>query len=215
MPTHWSEGGHRTHSRDDFPPRDSDTVRAFVAIRMNAQVEEAIAATIAELTANGPGVRWVPPANLHVTLKFLGAAVDPRKLEPLAEALHRVALGTPEFDVIARGVGVFPNFARPHVVWAGLAGAEPGSLAGFASRVDGAAAQCGFERESKRWTGHLTIGRVRDSHNLGALRDAARAMERREFGRSRIESMTLYRSHLSADGSRYQPLATFLLQRDA
>ncbi len=212
----WSEGGGgpRMHSRDDFPTSDTGSVRAFIAVRMNSKSVAAIGAAIDELRGtSGDAVRWVKPANLHVTLKFLGPAVDPRRLEPLAEALHDVATATSEFDASARGVGAFPNLAHPAVIWVGIRGIESGTLAALAARIDKAAALCGFEREQKRWNGHLTIGRVRGRRPSATLRDAARAMAEREFGISRIESLTLYRSHLSDEGSRYEPLATFLLQR--
>jgi RNA 2',3'-cyclic 3'-phosphodiesterase len=212
----WSEGGGpRIHSRDDFPPSDAKSVRAFIAVRMNSKCEDAISGAITELnSASGDAVRWVKPANLHVTLKFLGPAVDPRRLEPLAEGLHDVAAATIEFDATARGIGAFPNLDRPNVVWVGIRAVESGTLAALAARVDNAAALCGFEREPKRWTGHLTIGRMRNHRPGDAFREAARAMAEREFGVSRIESLTLYRSHLSDEGSRYEPLATFLLKRN-
>ena len=213
----WSEGGGvpPMHSRDDFPPSDVKSVRAFIAVRMNLKSEDAISGAIDELrSASGDAVRWVKPANLHVTLKFLGAAVEPRRLEPLAEALHDVAIATGEFDAIARGIGAFPSLDRPNVVWVGIRGVESGTLAALAARVDNGAALCGFEREQKRWNGHLTIGRVRNHRPGDAFREAARAMAEREFGISRIESLTLYRSHLSDEGSRYEPLSTFLLKRN-
>ena len=213
MSVRWSEGGGvRMHSRDDFPPHDAESVRAFVAIRMSARVEDEVASAIDELARESAGIKWVRRENLHVTLKFLGDAVNPRRLEPLAEALHDVASSTIELDATASGIGGFPNLDRPRVVWVGLRGVEPGTLAALASRVEGAAAECGFERERMRWTGHLTIGRVRDERHIGGLRAAAHAMRDREFGVSRIESLTLYRSHLNEQGSRYEPLATFLLK---
>jgi len=200
------------HSRDNFPPLDAGSVRAFIAIRMSRRVEDEIAGAIDELARASEGIKWVRRENLHVTLKFLGAAVNPRKLEPLAEALHGVANSTTEFDAMASGVGGFPNLDRPRIVWVGLHGVEAGTLAALASRVEGAAAACGFERERKRWTGHLTIGRVRDDRHLGGLHAAAAAMRDREFGTSKIESLTLYRSHLGGEASQYEPLATFLLK---
>jgi RNA 2',3'-cyclic 3'-phosphodiesterase len=202
------------HSREDFPPSDTKSVRAFVAVRMCSKSEDAIGVAIDELRGpSGDAVRWVKPANLHVTLKFLGPAVDPRRLATIAEALHDLAMTTGEFDAIAHGIGAFPHLGHPSVIWVGIKGVESGTLAALAARVDNAAALCGFEREQKRWNGHLTIGRVRARRPSAEFRDAARAMAEREFGISRIESLTLYRSHLSEEGSRYEPLATFLLKR--
>jgi hypothetical protein len=66
--THRVEGQARTDVRSDLGPREAKSVRAFVAVRMNEQVEDAIAKTIEELRRPNDGVRWVPRANLLITL---------------------------------------------------------------------------------------------------------------------------------------------------
>lgn len=206
---HWSEGRPREHPRDNFPPRDAAPVRAFVAIRMSDAVEDAVAALTEELRRPGDGIAWVPRANLHVTLKFLGANVDPYRLEQLTEALHDLAARTAPFAVEATGAGAFPNLERPHVIWVGLHGVELGALA---ARVEAAAGECGFEREKHHWSGHLTIGRVRNPRGFSKTRAAIAAAKERGFGASRIESITLYRSHPGQHGSTYEALATFLFR---
>jgi 2'-5' RNA ligase len=94
----------------------------------------------------------------------------------------------------------------------GLHNVESGALAALAARLETVAAEYGFEREKRRWNGHLTIGRVGDRQISSETRDALNAARNREFGVSRIESITLYRSHLSPKGSSYEALATFLFQ---
>jgi len=210
--THWTEGQARALIRDDFGLREARGVRAFVAIRMNEQVEESVAKTIDELKHPRDGVRWVPRANLHITLKFLGPAVDSHRLERLTAGLHQLATRTAPFEVAAAGVGAFPDLEHPRTIWVGLHSLEPGALAAMAARLETVAADYGFEREKRRWSGHLTIGRVGDRTIAGITRQALYAARDREFGVSRIESITLYRSHLGPDGSSYEALATFLLQ---
>jgi RNA 2',3'-cyclic 3'-phosphodiesterase len=210
--THWAEGQARTNLRDDLGPREAKGVRAFVAIRMNDQVEESIAKTIDELRHPHDGVRWVPRANLHITLKFLGPAVDSHRLQQLTAGLHQLATRTAPFEVAAAGVGAFPDLEHPRSIWVGLRSVESGALAALAARLETVAAEYGFEREKRRWSGHLTIGRVRDEPINCKTRDVLRAARDREFGVSRIESMTLYRSHLASDGASYEALATFLFQ---
>ena len=51
-----------------------------------------------------------------------------------------------------------------------------------------------------------------DREIAAATRDALNAARDREFGISKIESLTLYRSHLGSDGAGYEALATFLFQ---
>jgi 2'-5' RNA ligase len=204
---HWTEGHPREHAHENFPPRDATAVRAFVAIRMNHRVEDSVAAAIEELRRPRDGVRWVPRPNLHVTLKFLGPAVNPHRLERLTTGLHELAMKTATFEIEASGLGAFPNLEHARAIWVGLHSVELGALA---ARVESTAAEYGFERETRRWSGHLTIGRIRDKRLPTKTREALHANADREFGASRIESITLYRSHLSPTGSRYEALATFL-----
>ena len=51
-----------------------------------------------------------------------------------------------------------------------------------------------------------------DREIAAETRDALNAARDREFGISKIESLTLYRSHLGPDGASYEALATFLFQ---
>jgi len=115
--THWVEGQARAHLHDDFVDREARGVRAFVAVRMNEQVEESVAETIGDLKHPRDGVRWVPRANLHITLKFLGPAVDSHRLERLTAGLHQLATKTAPFEVAAAGVGAFPDLERPRTIW--------------------------------------------------------------------------------------------------
>ncbi|MGH7925399.1 MAG: RNA 2',3'-cyclic phosphodiesterase [Candidatus Binatus sp.] len=210
--THWAEGQARTDLRDDLGPREGKGVRAFVAIRMSEQVEEAVAKTIDELKHPHDGIRWVPRANLHITLKFLGPAVDPHRLQPLTAGLRQLATRTAPFEVAAAGVGAFPDLERPRAIWVGLHSVESGALAALAARLETVAAEYGFEREKRRWSGHLTFGRVGDRPLADKTRQALLALRDREFGISTIESLTLYRSLLGSAGSSYEALATFLFQ---
>ena len=204
---HWSENRPREHSHENFPPHDLKPLRAFVAIRMNQRVEDAVAAMSDAIKRPRDGIRWVPRANLHITLKFLGPAVDPLRVERLTAGLHEVAQKTAPFEVAARGVGGFPNLEHPRAIFVGLHSVELGALA---ARVETACTEHGFDHENRRWNAHLTIGRVRDSHLTAKTREALEAANNTDFGTSKIESITLYRSHLSPEGATYEPLATFL-----
>jgi RNA 2',3'-cyclic 3'-phosphodiesterase len=210
--THWAEGQARTDLRDDLGDREAKGVRAFVAVRMNDQVEESVAKTIDEIRHPHDGVRWVPRANLHITLKFLGPAVDSHRLQRLTGGLRQLAAKTAPFEVRAAGLGAFPDLEHPRAIWVGLRSVESGALAALAARLETVAAEHGFEREKRRWSGHLTIGRAGDRQLADKTRDALNAAREREFGISRIESITLYRSHLAPQGASYEALATFLFQ---
>ncbi len=184
------------------------TVRAFVAVRVDDTVEAAIAATVDELRTGRDGIRRVRRDNLHLTLKFLGPEVPVAKLDPLRLRLEQIAAETEPFDIRVSGVGGFPNLDRPRVIWVGLVG-EP--LAELARRVEQASVECGFEREKRAFTGHLTIARVSSLRGFDATRRALLTMRERDFGVSHIGAMTLYRSTLTPQGSIYDRVAAFAL----
>jgi 2'-5' RNA ligase len=154
------------------------------------------------------GIRWVRRANFHLTLFFLGPAVPRERLAPIADALGAIAEASAPFEIVARGVGVFPNPARPRVIWVGL---EGDGLAALAARVAQAAARYGFAPERRAYSPHLTIGRVRSLNSPGRLRRALGEAAGSSFGISRIDGVKLYRSELGPQSSIYHELAAFPL----
>jgi len=183
-----------------------DRLRAFVALRMNAATEAAIASFLQELRERGAGVAWVRSANLHLTLRFLGGAVPAAMIAPLDRALNRIAATTTVFPVRACGTGAFPNFDRPRVLWLGLLGAPLKELAG---RVEAAARECGFAPEPRPFAPHLTIGRVRHLRGWAPLRELLAKHASQEFGESLVDSMILYESELRPGGSAHEVVARY------
>jgi 2'-5' RNA ligase len=120
--------------------------------------------------------------------------------------LAQIAAETPPFDITAHGTGAFPNLARPRVVWIGLTGGE---LAQLAQRVEAAVVRCGFEREQRPYSPHLTIGRVRNLRGWGAVRHTLSNAVTREFGTTCVDSLILYRSMLGRDTATYEELARY------
>jgi RNA 2',3'-cyclic 3'-phosphodiesterase len=188
-----------------------ERVRAFIALRLDAAVDDSIADLTERLRApenDNPqeGIRWVRRANFHLTLLFLGPSVPRERLAPIADALGAIAKTTASFEIAARGVGAFPNLARPRVIWVGLHG---DALAGLAARVAEAAERCGFAPERRVYSPHLTVGRVRSLRSPGRLRRALNEAVDSSFGASRIERVVLYRSEPGPQSSTYHELAVF------
>ena len=191
---------------DALPAR----IRAFVALRLAAEVEQAIDAFVATQRPGGAGMNWVARERLHLTLRFLGGAIDSNLIAPLGAALAQIAAETAPFGINARGTGAFPNLERPRVLWVGLAGAE---LKPLAQRVEAAAVRCGFAPEPRPYSPHLTIARVRNLRGWRELKRDLTAAADRDFGQSRIDSMALYRSILGAGAVTYRELARYAFGR--
>src|SRR5207253_3798460 len=103
-------------------------------------------------------VNWVSGEGIHVTLKFLGEVGDDREAE-ITAALERAAAGARTLPLALGGFGVFPDFRRPRVVWAGIA-PEPG-LEILQHRVEQEVAPLGFPTEARPFRPHVTLGRAR------------------------------------------------------
>ena len=180
-------------------------MRLFVAINLPDAVRNAIYADAARLRAASPGVKWVAPSLLHLTLKFLGQQ-DDSLVGEFERGLASVASRHPRLEVQTRELGAFPNFRRPRVVWVGMTGTE--ALAALAGDVDRMFATFGIAAESRPFRAHLTLGRVK--HEMTAVEartlEAAARAARRPRGFS-VRTIDLMQSELGPGGSKYSVLA--------
>jgi 2'-5' RNA ligase len=156
-----------------------------------------------------PDVAWVPPDNLHVTVKFLGG-VAPDRLEAVAEALGRVARAAAPFAVVVQGLGAFPTPARARVIWAGIT-TGAAELAALAAHVEDVLAPLGFDRERRPFSAHVTLGRVRAPRRDPGLARALEGTAGVQFGRFAVERLWLMQSDLSPRGAHYTPLGSWPL----
>jgi len=135
------------------------TIRAFIAIDLADSVRQKIGELQEELKRDREKISWPKPENIHLTLKFLGDT-DEAKVDDIADRIIRIAKDYQSFTVSVSGLGVFPNYRRPRVLWVGMSN-PPASLIEIAERIAAALAEIGFPKEDRRFSPHLTIGRVK------------------------------------------------------
>ncbi|MCU0229928.1 MAG: RNA 2',3'-cyclic phosphodiesterase [Acidobacteria bacterium] len=182
-------------------------MRLFLAVPAPPAVRDALASWVRAARHRADGWRWVDPALLHVTLRFLGE-VDAAQFELLVPAARTVAREAPRHRVAVRGWGVFPGPSRPRVLWAGLAGdLEP--LLRLAAGLEQAARSLGHPPEERGFRAHLTLARAaRDARPRPPGTPDATAPD---FGTIPVDEVILFRSHLAPAGPTYEPLARFAL----
>src|SRR5215207_10442352 len=95
--------------------------RLFLAVRLDQDVQRLVAEEIAALATEGWPVRWAQPETSHLTLHFLGET-EPEQAELVRLAFPGVVAAHKSFSLRTAGLGVFPNFRRPRVLWLGLHG---------------------------------------------------------------------------------------------
>jgi RNA 2',3'-cyclic 3'-phosphodiesterase len=185
--------------------------RAFVALVLTEEARRAVTEVIDSLRRLGGGVAWVPPANLHLTLHFLGEQSAPRLGEAL-DAIDEAATACRPFEIALHGLGAFPGLERPRIIWLGLA---EGALAarGLQARVMTALGARGFPPEARPWHPHLTLGRVPDERRWrreggAALRQAIGRAGSLAVARLPVRGVSLMTSELLPSGARYTERAS-------
>ncbi len=184
-------------------------MRLFVGVELDDRVRAAAAEAIGELRARlkrshvDVTARFVEPENLHVTVWFIGEATDDRAAQ--IQQTLRAAFSTRTFDLAVRGCGAFPPSGSPRVFWLGITtGAD--SMVRLYDEVKDRLTGIGFEPEKRPYSPHITIARVKEVKGPGrAVREVLEAVPA-DCGACRVEAVTLFRSHLSPKGSRYEPL---------
>ena len=184
-----------------------ETVRCFVACDLTMEVLEALTdaqRALRDALGDGPRVRWVNPATLHLTLKFLGDKVDRGVTTAVGDALTGACRPLPPFDLRLAGLGAFPSPARARVLWAGVEDPSGGLATAWAG-VEDAMAELGFDRQPRGLSAHVTLGRVRDKGKVD-LAELLKPWTSSAFGVCPVDEVVLYRSLLTPRGPNYEPM---------
>jgi RNA 2',3'-cyclic 3'-phosphodiesterase len=136
-----------------------------------------------------PGVKWLPPENLHVTLRFLGDADEDDVVERLDAVLLPAATAVvgPAFDLRSERSIMLP-----------VAGLDD-----LAVVVDSALHGVGTANERRRFVGHLTMAR------LARQARPERSVGRRFDAEFEVHEVALVASTLTDAGSIYETVRTW------
>ena len=183
-------------------------MRLFIAALIPDAVRDALHQAREQLQRAAPdrALRWVAPENYHITLLFLGEQ-DETRVPAIVQAMESARAGVPPFEIAVQGLGVFPNWNRPNVLWAGVSkGSQP--LAQIAAALERALLPA---PSGKPFHPHITLARLkspcRDADGLKKrLYDATERFALASFGRYELRSISLMQSTLTPDGSVYTEL---------
>lgn len=178
-------------------------MRLFIALPLPDKAKALLGRMISQFRPLSHSVKWVEADIIHLTVKFLGET-GPELMEPIKRALDRVG---PNYKAIACDIdrpGAFPNLKRPRVFWAGLTG-ELETLANLAKHVDLEMNALGFEKESRPFKAHLTLGRVKQE---GRMDELCRTVETFRLTPEPVSfsEIVLFQSTLTPHGPIYESL---------
>ena len=182
-------------------------MRLFVGVELCQEARreaERTAAALRERLGHAVTARWVSAENLHVTVRFIGHVADDRV--PAVIAHTTAPLPTSTFTLRLEGCGVFPQSGAPRVVWIGLAEGLT-ELTHLHEELNRRLAPLGFDPEERAFSAHLTLARIKHlKARPQQLRQTVSAVAPAPSVCT-VSHATLFRSHLSPHGSRYEPLA--------
>jgi len=185
--------------------------RLFVGVRISVATANALAGCAETLARRakdaGIDLRWVAPANYHVTLAFLGWTRGD-VIGPVCDALWAATAGLERITFRTSRLGAFPSLDQASVLWAGV---EDGAALGrLAQSVGEAVAKLGFPRDARGFHPHVTLARLREPR---AIREVVLPMAEQMFGDTRSETAVLFESETKSNGSVYLELEKIPFQR--
>ncbi len=192
-----------------------EQVRSFIAIELPEGLKVELIQLQGRLKLGEQSwVKWVDPNGIHLTLKFLGNIAVGR-INEIIRAMEEAVLGISPFHLEVRELGAFPNFKRVQVAWVGVRG-KVDKLVQLQQRIDSNLAPLGFAIETRPFTAHLTLAR---------LRDRASPDERQRFGQLiagarfesaytiKVDAVSLMKSQLTREGAIYSRLSSVGLNK--
>jgi 2'-5' RNA ligase len=187
-----------------------ETIRTFIAIELPLEIQEKLGQLQSDFRKSMPDVRWTKYSNIHLTLKFLGD-VQISRVDKIGKSLREIAANFSPFTMSLAGMGAFPNSRRPRVVWVGV---EKGvsELVEMAKSIEASMKRLGFPREKRRFSPHLTVGRIRRLTNPTAMTEALEKARVGELGEFSVDRISLIKSQLDPAGSIYTTLMEARLQ---
>lgn len=194
-------------------------IRAFLAIELPLDLREGLAAIQQDLRRRleravdrQVRVRWVRPASLHLTLKFLGDMLE-ETIQPLHTGIKQVAADHRTIQIPLERLGTFPRPQQPRVLWAGPSerweqGDEALRLAMLHRAIEDCCQAAGFAPEGRPLSPHLTLARIKEGEKqVGQALAQSAVMDRPlTVGAFPIEAIVLMKSELRPTGSVYTKL---------
>lgn len=182
-------------------------LRTFIAVEVGRALRGQLAELQETLARSADAVKWVEEENLHVTLLFLGD-VDDRAVIDVCRSAGRVCASVPSFQLRVEGVGAFPNAQRPRTIWAGVGtGAE--ELVALHGALETALIDLGcYRREERRFTPHITLGRVTNESVTDQLPEALAKQAGWVGGECEVAKVLVMSSQLTPRGPIYSVMST-------
>jgi 2'-5' RNA ligase len=185
----------------------NENIRTFIAAELPEKIKQEINNYIISLKKTAPEVKWVKARGIHITIKFLGE-ISLQLCEQVKGDLSGISDIAKPFKITINDSGAFPNKHRPRVIWLGLEQDAENSLVKLHKWVDNKLSPLGFEKEKRKYSPHLTIGRVKKPEQLNKL---FQYLDETPLPVSTfdVNEIVLMQSELKSTGAVYAPIRKY------
>ena len=184
-------------------------IRCFIAVKIPEVAIMDIDKYSESLKRIAPDVRWVRVKGIHLTLKFLGE-IKAARVTQVKESLSTIEGIFDVFNLNIKGTGCFPNRKRPRVFWLGVEQDNNNSLTLVQQWIEDRLYDLGFDKEKRRFSPHLTLGRVKKPQDFTNL---FKYMDKHPFENVsfKVEEIVLMQSILKPYGAEYISVQIYTL----
>ena len=186
-------------------------MRLLIGVPSPLEVKSSLNTLQQAFQESPPGIRWVSPNQMHITVKFFGE-ITQQEQQRMTPHLKRLVQGQDSFSASIEAVGGFPSLDLPRVLWVGLGqGASPVTV--LAQAVEEESRSLGFKPEERVFHPHVTLARIESPQVSRSIGESAKSVQWAAPAAWQVTRLMLYRSTLSADGPRYEVLEEFPLSK--
>ena len=183
--------------------------RIFIAIKIEPENNLLRIHSSLKAILGDEKINWVDPANIHLTLAFLGDTEEER-IKVAAIMLKQKCSSFGEFDFNLSGTGVFKDFSDPRVIWIGIENSE--KLVELHDAIKTGLDDTGFKTEDRPFRPHITIGRIKFIKNINALKEVIERYRNTDIQKVIVKEVILYESTLKPSGPVYKSAGIFSLK---
>jgi 2'-5' RNA ligase len=178
-------------------------IRSFISIDITEKkLLERLVELQQQLSTSGADLKLVQPQNVHFTLRFLGE-IPSSTLDAVQNGIAAIKFNS--FKINLSGVGVFPNLNRISVVWVGVTKGDE-DVKMLSTKIESALRTVILRPDSRGFTPHLTVARVRTGRNKDKLVASVEQLRDYVVGSMEVNTIRLKKSVLTPQGPIYSTI---------
>ncbi len=185
-------------------------IRTFIAIKIHPGNRFNHVYSVLQANLKHETIRWIPKNDFHITLRFLGET-SPSQLKKIKTELENIAGRFTAFQFNLKGFGIIKRKGKPSVLFAKTENSP--MLNQLAEEIEISMQKSGFHEKIKAFKPHLTLGRIKQLEDKNKFISLVQKSEETDLQRIKVSEIIFYQNTLHSDGPKYNPIATFQLNK--